>query len=139
MMKMYLAEVLSKFPVVQHFLFGSIFLWEPNLIHNTVAENVHLSSQPRKDRSIPFSGAGSIQQHNTHLSAAKLSQNKSAVYENSPQAAKVIRPFYSPSSDIALTKAPWANTKDQAALPDQPKSTAYTTSTHKLRNPGSKE
>lgn len=138
MMKMYLAEVLSKFPVVQHFLFGSIFLWEPNLTHNTVAETVHLSSQPRKDKSISLSATGSTQQHNKHLSAAKLGQNKNAIDENSPQAAKVIRPVYSPSSNIALTKAPWANTEVQAALPDQPKSIAYTTSTHKLRNPGSK-
>ncbi|KAF3925460.1 hypothetical protein ABW21_db0207235 [Orbilia brochopaga] len=29
MMKMYAAEVLGKFPVVQHFPFGSIFSWDP--------------------------------------------------------------------------------------------------------------
>ncbi|KAL6709983.1 Serine/threonine-protein phosphatase 2A activator 1 [Coniothyrium glycines] len=46
MIKMYNAEVLSKFPVVQHFPFGSLFSWEhdPNAGKTTVS--VHTSSQP---------------------------------------------------------------------------------------------
>lgn len=32
MMKMYQAEVLAKLPVVQHFLFGSVFGWPPERV-----------------------------------------------------------------------------------------------------------
>ena len=46
MLKMYNAEVLSKFPVVQHFRFGSLFSWErdPNAVAPPVS--AHTTSQP---------------------------------------------------------------------------------------------
>ncbi|OBT86952.1 hypothetical protein VE02_04405 [Pseudogymnoascus sp. 03VT05] len=46
MIKMYNAEVLSKFPVVQHFNFGSLFSFEhdPNAV--AAAATVHTSNQP---------------------------------------------------------------------------------------------
>lgn len=49
MIKMYNAEVLSKFPVVQHFRFGSLFSWErdPNAIPPPAS--AHASSQPAKE------------------------------------------------------------------------------------------
>lgn len=45
---MYAAEVLSKFPVVQHFRFGSLFKWEadPNAVK--LPASIHTSSQPSK-------------------------------------------------------------------------------------------
>ena len=48
MLKMYNAEVLSKFPVVQHFRFGSLFSWErdPNAV--APPASVHSSNQPLK-------------------------------------------------------------------------------------------
>lgn len=56
MLKMYNGEVLSKFPVVQHFRFGSLFSWErdPNAVAPLVS--AHANNQPlrtvSKSRSI---------------------------------------------------------------------------------------
>ncbi|KAG9234721.1 serine/threonine-protein phosphatase-like protein 2A activator 1 [Amylocarpus encephaloides] len=46
MIKMYNAEVLSKFPVVQHFPFGSLFAWEQDPEAISPASSAHASSQP---------------------------------------------------------------------------------------------
>jgi serine/threonine-protein phosphatase 2A activator len=47
MIKMYNAEVLSKFPVVQHFPFGSLFAWEKDPSAKLIQASVHTSSQPK--------------------------------------------------------------------------------------------
>lgn len=46
MIKMYNAEVLSKFPVVQHFPFGSLFSWEQDPNAPPVSASVHTANQP---------------------------------------------------------------------------------------------
>ena len=64
MLKMYAAEVLGKFPVVQHFPFGSFFRWEPDPEAQRAGRSVHAQEQPRSmdvppaPLSASMSGAG---------------------------------------------------------------------------------
>ncbi|KXJ88513.1 hypothetical protein Micbo1qcDRAFT_166562 [Microdochium bolleyi] len=46
MVKMYNAEVLSKFPVVQHFPFGSLFSWEADPDAPPPQQSIHMVNQP---------------------------------------------------------------------------------------------
>lgn len=46
MIKMYNAEVLSKFPVIQHFPFGSLFSWENDIDTSEQMPSPHVASMP---------------------------------------------------------------------------------------------
>lgn len=49
LIKMYDAEVLAKFPVVQHFPFGNLFKWEKDPTAKAPVQSTHTANQPLRD------------------------------------------------------------------------------------------
>lgn len=85
---MYDAEVLGKFPVVQHFPFGKFFKWERDSeAAISTGSSVHAQQQPAS------SGAGVGMNSSTGTAAPWAQQ----------------RPSPQPQVAMPSTKAPWAN------------------------------
>lgn len=108
MIKMYNAEVLSKFPVVQHFPFGSLFAWENDPSAKSIQASVHTSSQP-KSSTVP-SSTSSTSAYSSPRTQPHLREpvGRSSSSMSAPQ--RVQTPLRDPlaRTRFVATAAPWA-------------------------------
>ena len=107
---MYNAEVLSKFPVVQHFPFGSLFSWEqdPNAI--PAAHSVHTANQPsNRSTTSSFPIHRPLPEEGTKAPWA----NQASVSSMAPTAAPWSQ-TQSSHVEMTPTRAPWASAKPSA-------------------------
>jgi serine/threonine-protein phosphatase 2A activator len=126
---MYNAEVLSKFPVVQHFPFGSLFAWEKDPNAKIIQASVHTSSQPVSS-TVPTSTSSTSAYSSPRPQPQQQLRDpmaESLAHRSSVPAARTTQQAHpslrDPLASSAGTAAPWAKagaTAHQATGPNVP-------------------
>ncbi|RDW93776.1 serine/threonine-protein phosphatase 2A activator [Aspergillus mulundensis] len=118
MIKMYNAEVLSKFPVVQHFPFGSLFSWERDPNAPPPAASAHTTATMRRTDE-PTKTSSAPQPEASGTRAPWASTKAPGLTTNVPRVPTSALPDTSrlPPGPMGPTRAPWATSQSAGPAP----------------------